>query len=190
MFLIWPNMLLIMVLMVMPMLENDSGRPDIEGANWQLALLILSLYCGFYGLFFQPTKGVLTRKDFRDMAENIKLAYISSWIREQNQRPDPKLAESDGLLYLLRGLIFYGGPIFFVFLSCMIASHVLPTLILGLVTRRISWWYWLPENGADEDFGPPWSIVLALVVAIAPIVLSIALLDSRGLLMPSATASL
>ncbi|ATY62472.1 hypothetical protein A9K55_007162 [Cordyceps militaris] len=31
------------------------------------------------------------------------------------------------------------------------------------ITRQVPWWLWLPENGAAEDFGPGFSVALAIV---------------------------
>ena len=35
-------------------------------------------------------------------------------------------------------------------------------------TRRVSWWYWLPQSEEDEDFQPRWSLILGVLTLIAP----------------------
>ncbi len=57
-------------------------------------------------------------------------------------------------LYIFRlltsgvGFLTVGG-VFLMFLE-IYAEDV----IHGFMTRQVSWWPWLPENGAEEDFGP------------------------------------
>ncbi|KAF1739732.1 hypothetical protein CRV24_001668 [Beauveria bassiana] len=78
------------------------------------------------------------------------------------------------LLYFLIAFIFILGVPFFVFLS-----WDAPTAFLKFTTRQVPEWFWLPENGAVRDFAPAWSILLAIAVVIVPLVLSIAVLESR-----------
>ncbi|KAM3557028.1 hypothetical protein ARSEF4850_005267 [Beauveria asiatica] len=54
-----------------------------------------------------------------------------------------------------------------------------PRAFFKFSTRQVPEWYWLPENGAASDFAPAWSILLAIAVVIAPIVMGIAVLESR-----------
>jgi hypothetical protein len=46
------------------------------------------------------------------------------------------------------------------------------TVCYHLATRRVRWWCWLPENGAENDFVSNWNVVLVIVVIVsAPILL-------------------
>lgn len=59
------------------------------------------------------------------------------------------------------------GCVFFLFLE-IYAKDV----IHGFTTRRVSLWPWLPENGAEDDFGPAWSFAFAIVVGLAPMAIA------------------
>ncbi|KAK8147923.1 hypothetical protein G3M48_000714 [Beauveria asiatica] len=78
------------------------------------------------------------------------------------------------LLYLLIVLFVVVAAPFVVFLCWDVTET-----IFKFTTRQVSWWYWLPENGAVRDFAPAWSIFLATAVVIVPILLGIAVLESR-----------
>ena len=47
------------------------------------------------------------------------------------------------------------------------ATEKATTVVYQVATRQISWWSWLPENGAKEKFCPIWSTFLAAFVFVA-----------------------
>ncbi|OAA55696.1 hypothetical protein ISF_07801 [Cordyceps fumosorosea ARSEF 2679] len=53
----------------------------------------------------------------------------------------------------------------------LFSRRFLSQALLHFITRRVSWWHWLPENGGAKEFGPFWSVFLAMAVVMAPLAL-------------------
>ncbi|OAA69237.1 hypothetical protein LEL_10113 [Akanthomyces lecanii RCEF 1005] len=123
------------------------------GELWQGALLILSAAAGIEGLCV-PRSRRAKPQDFHYAAVAIQgfslLGAVDHFL-------DAVLFEAAGVgwpLYIFRlltsvvGFLTVGG-VFLMFLE-IYAEDV----IHGFRTRQVSWWPWLPETGAEEDFGP------------------------------------
>lgn len=61
----------------------------------------------------------------------------------------------------LASLQFLGGFVVG-YVARLAAGCYLSQALLHFVTRRVSWWRWLPEDGSDNEFGPCWSMFLAV----------------------------
>lgn len=85
------------------------------------------------------------------------------------------------LAHLLRLLTIIVGILVVSIAIYMCLDQLGPTMLFRFTTRQFPLWFWLPENGAPDDFGPGWSIALAIAVAVMPLlVLFVAVVNARA----------
>lgn len=170
-FLVWSSLLGIAILKTAAWAEIAPGLA--LGELWQGALLITTAAAGIEGLC-APRRGKAEPRDFHYAALVIQGFSILGAIDWFQDVVFPEAAEAVGWpFYIFRLLIIVFGclPIGLAFL--MFLEIYARDVIHGFTTRRVSWWPWLPENGAAEDFGPAWSIALAIAVGLAPVAMAV-----------------
>ncbi len=172
MFLIWPSLLSLALKRTTIWIRHGSDRPALVMQDWQVTLFLLSALAGIQGLCV-PRNREATYRDFTYTAGIVELSVLHNLLRPIEAAFRSSVAELGYLLYICRllgtavGLLTIGVAI------CGCLEYYAPSALLHFTTRHVSGWYWLPENGASDDFGPTWSLVLAVVVGLAPVVLSL-----------------
>ncbi|XWW97998.1 hypothetical protein V2A60_005994 [Cordyceps javanica] len=136
---------------------------------WPIVVMQLYGLVGFRALR-APSSREPEAEDFVSAAEHVVVwplwASIGLVMDTINAREPGWVA-----LALIQSL----GGVFVGFLAKLAAARYLSEALRCFVTRQVSWWHWLPENGSSDEFGPPWSFFLAAAVAIAPLGLLVAL---------------
>ena len=167
--LIWSHVIVFVYLCTSREMGRGSVGPLFPPPIWQLVAIYHSLWIGIESLRI-PSNREPKVKDFNSLARLLGWNY------------------SYGLLYFFGYNIFDIAPAGYSWLACIFRLMVLvevvvifyslfsyfledhtARLLFVFTTRRVSWWYWLPENSYRDDFGPWWSFALAAVVAIAPL---------------------
>lgn len=147
------------------------------GELWQGGLLILSAAAGIEGLCV-PRSRRAKPQDFHYAAVAIQGFSLLGVVDHFLGAVLSSAAEVGWPLYIFRlwtsvvGFLAVGG-VFLIFLE-IYAKY----LIHGLMTRQVSWWPWLPENGAAKDFGPAWSVALAIVVGLTPVAVAVIVINA------------
>ena len=59
-------------------------------------------------------------------------------------------------------------------------SNLATSVFYHFALRRVRWWTWLPENGAKDDFEPPWSSTLVSLMIIWTVILPALIIFSAG----------
>lgn len=177
-FLIWPFLLVATLTVAIRATEHGSEGHKFGIDLWQGSLILVSASAGFRALCVPSGR----KPKPRDFSRTAELLPVFSGVGLLVLFDDVFLlepAELDLLPRLMRlltvavGICSVSLTIFF-FFECQATAF-----IFKFTTRRVSWWYWLPENGADDDYGPCSSIVLAISVGITPLLLFLDVFNAR-----------
>ncbi|KAJ6780001.1 hypothetical protein PWT90_10461 [Aphanocladium album] len=151
-------------------MQTDSDGPKLSIARWQALLFTLPMVAGVLGLRV-PCIRKANAKDFSYLAGFLQTSGLFWGFDLAEKTLYPQQGVLGWQLYILRLL----GIILFLITvgaaAYTIVEHYVPVVVCHFITRHVSWWFWLPENGADEDFGPAWSIALAITVGAAPVLI-------------------
>jgi len=177
-FLVWPSLFCFALVQIIRVLEWGSGRPYFGiDSPWLYTLLWCSTTAGLKGLLM-PRGRKPKPEDFSFSATSVVFIFYFS-----NLFDDVFVlghAETGWLGHLLRLLIINVGTIVvgYAFYWCL--DELSTIFLFRFTTRQVPWWYWLPENGAADDFRPGWSIALAVAVAIMPLLVLFAAIVNVG----------
>jgi hypothetical protein len=168
-FLIWPSGLGLAFISCINTLAWGFGQPYVHLQPWQSILLGYSALAGA-GLLSRNPK----REDFKLSAHFAFTIFFTVLCDRLHYFFLLKDDKADSLEYFGRSLAWGISTFGIGLLTYGVFMHLATTAFYQFATRRVSWWYWLPENGAEEDFMPFWSISLANLVLLAPPVLLVA----------------
>lgn len=177
-FLIWPSLLIAALITTIRTIDLGSGKPVFGIQLWQAILNFLSALAAIQGLRV-PSSREPKPKGFSYTAEYLPVFFTYVFLKLFDDVFLLKPAEVSWLFYLLRLLMVSVGIVTMGFIVFLYLTDLATAMLFKFITRGVPCWYWLPENGAAEDFGPRWSIALAIAVAIAPLVLFIAIITAR-----------
>lgn len=153
--------------------RNDDFMPR----GYQLWLPCLLPCCFWLGLIGQNAEKLeksLQRQDFTDPLEIIR-GHLATVMFMSGSYLRPLFAEyvkSDAIFFT----ILYTGIMAVIAVTYKPFTKLFTTILYRFTTRRIAAFGWLPQNGAQEDFGPWWSVKLRYVVLAYTLVLVYALL--------------
>ncbi|OAQ95779.1 hypothetical protein LLEC1_04985 [Akanthomyces lecanii] len=170
MFLIWSSLLSAVILKTATWSKAAPGL--VLGEFWQGAMLTISATAGIEGLRV-PRSRRAEPEDFHYAAkfmQGFALLRAVDWLLDA---VGSAAAEAGWPLYIFRLLTSVVGFMIVGGVSALFLEIHAKDMILRFMTRQVAWWLWLPENGAEEDFGPPWSIAAAVAVGLAPVAVSV-----------------
>lgn len=178
MFLIWPFLLIAILTVTIRATEQGSKGHEFVMDLWQSTLILVSASAGIHG-FRVPSGRKPEPRDFSRTAELLPVLIGVGLLFLFEDVFLLKPAEIDLVPRLLRLLTVAVGICSVSLMIFFCLNLKFTAFIFKFTTRHVSWWYWLPENGAADDFGPRWSIALAVFAGIAPLLLFLTIFNAR-----------
>lgn len=177
MVLIWPSMINLLF-HFLDILTWMDGEPCSHLQFWVAPLTVCSLAVGFAAPDHGDRGRELRRDDFVDGAQ---LAFVM-FLYQLFRLAGGLLFEVDDImprnvfctLAFVAGILVVGSYIHESFIK--FTSMV----FYRFATRQVPWWFWLPENGAKQDFEPAWSKLLPYFVFLAAPILLIGALRATN----------
>lgn len=160
-------------------MESRSITPAVRIGGLPAYLLIFSAVAGIRG-HWVPGGHRATVKDFTFVARSTELRLFLWMLQALEDACFTNPADIGWICYRLRIAVTFLGWASAIF----VVEHHGPSVVFQFTTRTVSQWYWLPENGATEDFGPAWSIAVALAMVATPVAISMVILNARWISMP------
>lgn len=173
-FLIWPTILGITHQYSTMVLDWNYNRPPSHPWQvWQAPLMWFTLLAGSDRLFSRR-RGEPDEEDFWMSSDNAQRWFcipVFSWVIIpcfQNLAD-----EVDWLRYVVRlqVLLIYVRAYFEV--SATLRKEIIRPAVSYFTSRRVPRWRWLPEDGAEGDFEPVGSKILAGWVLVMPFILTV-----------------
>lgn len=171
-FLLWPCILYFMLPSLASTLTSADAPPTLSGAARGQVLVFLVVAAASIKGLLVPRDREPTPKDFSSAASTAQGGLFFTLLEAFQDLRYYELRKTDSLLAAAPALFsFFGLVLVFLVAYCVLDIY-LPPVAMCFVTRQFPGWYWLPENGAKDDFGPAWSMGLAVAAIAAPVTIS------------------
>lgn len=184
-FLLWPGIFgILLILIELCLWGGPKEKITIAGYYPTRPLIICSTLAGLESFLMQAPRVAIPRPP-RD-SDDFKLFYAFNMSLQCAMgfvTTTPVVLFMDDLFpgyfpttlggwleYLMRFLVIGFGVLALGFAGVVCLHEWGPPVLDRFIARRVSWWYWLPENGALDEFGPPWSMAIAALMVIVPVV--------------------
>ncbi len=168
--LIWPSILHLVLFHFINIMAWVAGQEYAHLQPWVFPLTVCSAMAGLS--LATAEKHEPQHKDFEPATRVTFLIVVWELIWLVNHglfvAGDTSLVQVMWALASTTGIFVFG---------LFLGEHLFEPAVMVLyrfTTRRVSWWFWLSESGAQKDFLPLWSMVLAVFVFISAPVLVVA----------------
>lgn len=173
-FLIWPNALGITHQFCTIVLDRIYEQPPSHPWQfWQPPLMWFTLLAGTDRLFSKK-RGEPDEEDFRTSSDNVQWWFSVPFFTCVIIPCFKNLAdEASWLWYVVRLLVLVVYVWAYIVVALILRKGVIRPAVYYFTSRRVPRWRWLPENGAEGDFEPVGSKILAGWVLVMPLVLTV-----------------
>jgi hypothetical protein len=173
-FLMWPTVLGITHQYGTIVLDWFYNQPPSHPWQfWQAPLMWFTLLAGSDRLF-SKRRGEPDEEDFRASSDNAQYWFSLPFFPWVIIPCFQNLAdEADWLWYVVRLLVLLIYVWTFFKVLVILRKVIFRPAVFYFTSRRVPRWRWLPENGAEREFEPVGSKILAGWVLVMPFVLTV-----------------
>lgn len=173
-FLIWPFMVLVALVQAVRFAELDFAGLHFETTIWQFLLVCVTLMLCTERLWI-PSNREPQHRDFRHVTDIVLATCVYSPLYFfKNTLFSSGMSEPAWAAHVQNSLAVFVGLVFIHLVLAGCVRDRMMHMFFAFTTRRVSWWYWLPEHDCRESFGPWWSFLVAVFAASAPLVCAMA----------------